>query len=151
MRKILAPAALVLAFLTAGCGSSRGGGGGQTGAATPVAAVERFLGAARARDTRGMSDVWGTADGPMRGRVSEAETEKRMIVLQCFLTHDQARITGDLGVMGGGRQITVELRQRELVRPTRFTAVAGPGSRWYVESFDIDAVRDFCRPTQPSN
>jgi hypothetical protein len=131
------------------CGSNRGGGPG-TGAETGVAAVERFLGAAKARDTRGMSAVWGTAEGPMQGRVNDEETEKRMIVLQCFLTHDQARVTGELAAVGGGRQVTVELRQRELVRPTRFTAVSGPGARWYVESFDIEAVRDLCRPPERS-
>ena len=144
MRKILAPLALALAFATTGCGGARGGTG-QTGAPSGVAAVERFLGAARAKDVRSMSAVWGTSDGPMVNRVSEAETEKRMIVMQCFLSHDQVRVTGDQPLSGGGRHVNVELRQAELVRGTRFTAVSGPGGRWYVESFDIEALRDLCR------
>jgi len=145
VRKILAPVALALAFALAGCSSARGGSG-QTGAPTSVGAVERFLGAARAHDAQSMSAMWGTSDGPMQKRVSEAETEKRMIVIQCFLTHDQARVTGERAMSGGGRHVTVELKQKELVRSTRFTAVPGPGERWYVESFDIEAVRDLCRP-----
>ena len=144
MRKILAPVALALAFAAAGCSSARGSS--STGMATSVGAVERFLGAARAKDARAMSEVWGTTDGPMRDRVSEAETEKRMIVIQCFLSHDQSRVTGEQSASGNGRQVSVELRKAELVRQTRFTAVQGPGSRWYVESFDIEAVRDLCRP-----
>ena len=144
MRKILAPGALALAFLVAGCGSTRGSGG--NGMATSVGAVERFLGASRAKDVRGMSEVWGTADGPMTSRVSEAETEKRMIVIQCFLTHDQSRVLGEQSLAGNGRKVAVELHNGDLVRQTKFTVVQGPGSRWFVESFDIESVRDLCRP-----
>jgi len=32
------------------------------------------------------------------------------------------------------------------VRRTSFVAVPGSGERWYVESFDINAVADLCRP-----
>jgi hypothetical protein len=69
-----------------------------------------------------------------------------MRALACYLEHETARVVEDLPALAGGRVVTVEVRQRELVRRPRFTAVAGPRGRWFVESFDIDAVADFCRP-----
>jgi hypothetical protein len=46
--------------------------------------------------------------------------------------------------------VTVELRQGQFTRETRFTSIQGPGGRWFVESFDINAVRDLCRPAASS-
>ena len=95
-----------------------------------------------------MSGYFGTRAGPTTTRDPAADVEKRMIALACYLQHDAARVLGDVpGVAtAGDRTVTVELRQRELVRQTRFTVVPGPGGRWFVEAFDIDAVSDLCRP-----
>jgi len=95
-----------------------------------------------------MSGYFGTRAGPTTTRDPGPDVEKRMIALACYLQHDAARVLGDVpGVADAGdRTVTVELRQRELVRQTRFTVVPGPGSRWFVQAFDIDAVSDLCRP-----
>ena len=94
-----------------------------------------------------MARLFGTANGPITEREGPQEVEKRMRSLACYLGHDSARIVEDLPGVGAGRAVTVELRQRELTRRARFTAVPGPRNRWFVESFDINALADFCRPT----
>ena len=159
MGNILVRSAVVIVSacaLVTGCASSPRpavvqGGGGTTfgpGAATSTGAVEGFLHAAQETDARAMSGYFGTRAGPTTLRDPGADVEKRMISLACYLSHDSARVLGDVpGVADvGDRTVTVELRQRELVRQTRFTVVPGPGNRWFVQAFDIDAVSDLCRP-----
>ena len=120
----------------------------QPGGASSSQAVDGFLRAAQTTDARTMSGYFGTRDGPTTGRDPAADVEKRMIALACYLQHDSDRVLGDVPGVGtaGDRTVTVELRQRELVRQTRFTVVPGPGGRWFVQAFDIDAVSDLCRP-----
>ena len=146
MRKIslLALAALVAA--TPACRSAAVGGIA-AGAPAPSDAVQRFVGAARAQDTRSMLALWGTS----KGTVSDAnDAEKRMIIFQCFLGHESARLVSDVPSMGAGRAVSMELRQGAITRQTKFTAVQGPGGRWFVESFDINALTDLCRPAARS-
>jgi hypothetical protein len=117
------------------------------GATNAAGAITAFLEAARVPEVGTMARLFGTANGPITEREGSAEVEKRMRALACYLTHDSARLVEDLPGVGSGRAVTVELRQRELTRRARFTTVPGPRGRWFVESFDINALADFCRPT----
>jgi hypothetical protein len=120
--------------------------GSETGGVDAVGAVERFLTAARSGDIQTMGRVFGTSSGAIAGRDPADAVEKRKRALQCYLTHDASRVVGTQLGSGSGQVLTVELKQRELTRTTRFTVVPGPQRRWYVESFDINAVSDLCRP-----
>ena len=145
MRKILAAMALVAA---AACRTGTPGGvaGAESGGTDAVGAVERFLTAARAGDVQTMGQMFGTSGGAIAGRDPAEVVEKRMRALQCYLNHDASRVVGSQLGAGAGQVLTVELKQRELTRQARFTAVPGPQRRWYVESFDINALTEFCRP-----
>jgi hypothetical protein len=123
-------------------------GAADGGAASPSAAVAGFVAAARSYDARTMGLLFGTAAGPVAGRDPSVDVEKRMRALACYLTHDSARVVDDLPAVGAGtrRMVTVALRQRELARDVRFTAVPTARGRWLVESFDIERLSDFCRP-----
>lgn len=118
------------------------------GAASAAGAVDAFLNAARAGNVTGMSYLFGTSKGSIARRDAKApnDVEKRMRALQCYLTHDSARIIDDAPGIASGRVVSVELKQRDLTRKTQFNAVPGPHQRWYVESFDIQALADLCRP-----
>jgi len=142
---VLALVALV-ALAPAACRTAAPGGLA-AGSPAPVDAVQRFVGAARAQDTRTMLTLWGTSKGIVD---NSDDAEKRMTIFQCFLGHEEARVVTDAPALGDSRAVTVELRQGALTRQTRFTTVQGPGARWFVESFDINALRDFCRPAARS-
>ena len=146
MRKILATLLLVVAAACRTAAPAAGGGPAEAGAADGPAAVERFLGAARAGDVQAMSRVFGTSEGPIASREPVADVEKRMRALQCYLTSDGSRLLGASPGAASKQVLLVELRQRELVRQTRFTVVPGPQRRWFVESFEINTLSDFCRP-----
>lgn len=135
---------------TASAGTVVAGPAGD-GAPSASAAVTTFLQAARSTDVQTMARTFGTASGPITEREGANDVDKRMRSLACYLAHDSARIVEELPGVGTGRALTVELRQSELVRRTRFTTVPGPRNRWFVESFDINALADFCRPNGSRN
>ena len=120
---------------------------GQVGAANGRAAVEAFLIAVKAQDLRGMSAVWGNDKGPMADRIKRDELEKRLIVIQCLLTHDKWQFAEERArlVTGGRQQYIVALQQKTIRGQTVFTAVEGPAGRWFVEDIKLDALKDFCR------
>jgi hypothetical protein len=62
-----------------------------------------------------------------------------------MFAHDRFRILGDNPGQGGRRVFRVELTRGTIVRVTNFTAIEGPSERWYVESADIEPVKDLCR------
>ena len=119
--------------------------GSATGGATSArAAVAGFLAAARNEDLQAMAIVWGTASGPARNTIPREELEKRELIMMCFLRHDRYQLVSDAESTGGQRRVEVELEQGMVIRTTAFLVVPTPGGRWFVQSFDMEAVRDFC-------
>jgi hypothetical protein len=114
-----------------------------TGSAAPQLAVEQFLNAVHAQDIQAMGSIFGTAQGPARDQLERNEFERRMIIMQCYFNYDHFRIRGE-STQDGRRVFQVELTRGTKVRNTSAQTVQGPGGRWYVESMDIAAVRDFC-------
>jgi hypothetical protein len=124
------------------------------GAATPRGAVDVFLEAARTQDIQAMSAVWGSTQGPAREYSPHADVEKRLLIMMCFLKHDKSAV-GDPSAAAGGRlDFPVTLTQGQLTKSTTVTTIAGPSSRYYVETFDMKAVEPLCQtrngPTAPS-
>lgn len=116
-----------------------------TGAPTARSAVEQFLVAVRAQDIQAMSVLFGTNRGPSRDNMDREELEKRLIILQCYFSHDKFRILGESLGEGGHRVVATELSRGTVTRNPRFYAITGPGGRFYVDNMEIVAVRDFCR------
>jgi hypothetical protein len=114
------------------------------GATTARAAVAAFLTAARNEDLQAMASVWGTTGGPARATIPRDELEKRELIMMCFLRHDRYQLVSDAESTAGQRRIEVELEQGMLIRTTAFTVVPASDGRWYVQSFDMEAVRHFC-------
>ena len=119
-------------------------GNASGGATSARAAVATFLTAARNEDLQAMAMVWGTATGPASNTIPREELEKRELIMMCFLRHDRYQLVADGGFTAGQRRIEVEMEQGMLIRTTAFIAVPAADGRWYVQSFDMEAVRDFC-------
>jgi hypothetical protein len=116
------------------------------GAATPRAAVDRFLAASKAQDMQALGAVWGDEKGALRDRTDRAQMEKReLIMLQC-LRHDQAVVSSPVRGAGGHQVFSVDLTQAKLTATSAFTVARGPSDRWYVADFDIVALQNkgFC-------
>lgn len=121
--------------------------GATAGAASARESVETFMTAVKAQDLQTMAAVWGNSRGPAREQFDREQLEKRLIVIQCKLDHEQWAFAADRArLISGGRQdFQVRLRQKQVEATTSFTTIQGPTGRWYVEIVDLDPLRDFCR------
>ncbi|WP_373058026.1 hypothetical protein [Gemmatimonas sp.] len=117
------------------------------GAATGKAAVESFLKAAKAQDLQTMSAVWGTTKGAARDQMKRDDLEKRLIIMQCTLTHDKWVFLEDRARLqtGGRQEFQIELTQGPRSAKTSILTVSGPGGRWFVEDINLLPMREFCR------
>ncbi len=140
MRKL--PALLLLLAACHGSPPSQYPAGGNT----PRETSEALLSALRARDVEGILNLMGTDKGPL-AKVSKdrkEDLEKRGIILTCYFAHDKYRVLGEDASTTGRRVVRLELTKGDLVRNTSFTLVRGPANKWFVESLDIQAVKDIC-------
>lgn len=119
--------------------------GSATGAASPRAAVELFLGAIKAQDLQAMSAIWGGANGLARDRLPRDELEKRELIMQCYLGHDRFKLLSNSRAGSGKEAFNVSLTQGPITRTTTITAVQGPSGRWYVEDAELESVKDLCQ------
>ena len=112
---------------------------------TPHQALATFLAAANAQDLQAMSGVWGDKDGSVRasGKMGREEIEKREIIMMCYLKHDKYRVVSDAPAVDSERLLGVELTKGRLSRTANFN-MATDGTRWYVRSADLEALRDLC-------
>lgn len=146
MRKLIGAVLLLAACKTSPVATSPTPASGP-GAASARDAVAGFMNAVTAQDLQAMSRYWGTAAGPVRDRgdISRDDLQKRELLMMCYLRHDRYRVVTEAQDATGGRVLAVELTAGPLTRTTNFHAVAGPASRWFVQSVDLDPVIDICR------
>jgi hypothetical protein len=141
--KRLAAAVLVLAACHSGVSSQQS----PLGAATPQEVSVSLLHAIEVKDLNGILTFMGTEKGSLKdvSKDSKSDLEKRGIILTCYFAHDKYRLLGEDQGTGGRRIVKVELTRGELTRQTSFTTVQGPNARWFVETMDIQSVKDLCQ------
>lgn len=117
------------------------------GAVTGKAAVEGFLKAVKAQDLQTMSAIWGTTKGAARDQMKRDELEKRLIIMQCTLTHEKWAYLEDRPRLqtGGRQEFQLELFQGQRSAKTSIVTVSGPGGRWFVEDINLLPLKEFCR------
>jgi hypothetical protein len=116
-----------------------------TGAATPRAALEQFLAAAKSQDVQAFARIWGSVNGPIIATLPRDEIEQRSVILFCYLQHDSLRITRELAASGGERLVTADLRYKTVMRSADFITTRGkPNNLWYVKQFEPTTLNDIC-------
>jgi len=117
------------------------------GAVTGKAAVDGFLKAVKAQDLQTMSAIWGTTKGAARDQMKRDDLEKRLIIMQCTLTHDKWAFLEDRPRLqtGGRQEFQLELFQAQRSAKTSIVTVSGPGGRWFVEDINLLPLKEFCR------
>lgn len=142
--------ALALSTLACGGGGRAGGPGSLSkvgGRETPRQALSAFLAAARAKDVDAMALVWGSDRGAAASYMDRVEREKRILVIQCHLTHDREQVISEFPGENGRRGYRVALSLGATTLETTLLAVQGPEARWFIESVDIEKTSDLCRQT----
>ena len=134
----------LLALTITACPASRPSAGGLTGAASPRAAVDEFLGAVRAGDLQRIAAVWGDHRGAARDIHDREQLEQRTFIMQQCLSHERFRVVGETPGAAGRRVFDVELSKGDMLRRTTFTTIEGPSQRWYVQEVDLQRTIDLC-------
>jgi hypothetical protein len=128
---------IVLALvLLAACRSAPREGTQITGAPSPRAAVDRLLAAIRAQDLQAVGAVWGDKRGAARDIMARDEYDQRVVVMQCYFSHDQSRVLSGPTTKVDTVLFNLELTKGQIRAQTTAKTLQGPGSRWYVLTMD---------------
>lgn len=129
---------------------------GATGAASPTEAVVAFVSAAKAQDLQAISAVWGNETALTRDLVDRQELERRLLIINCHLRHNESRIGAPQMGESGRILMSVELTKGSTRATVPFTTVKNSrNNRWYVEDLDMRPARALCnsepmvRPVPP--
>lgn len=144
MRRFALFICLLAACRTVPVGMSTSGSG--VGAASPQAAVEQMLAAARAQDLQAITAVWGDEQGLMRDRTPRDELESRAFIIACVLKNDTEKV-GEAAPAGNGHMfVTADLTQGKNAGSIRFELAPTRARRWLVTNFDVSVLqnRGFC-------
>ena len=140
---------LTAAALLAACG---GGGTGQVHPAnTASAAVESFMRAVADSNLTAMAALWGTAKGSAARTKQPPDYERRIVVMQSYLAHDDSRIVADAPDGSSGRHsVQVQLRRQACTWTVPFTVIQLADGGWIVNQIDLTAAGHPARPCDPS-
>ena len=139
-------------LLLVACG---GGGGAEVAAVqpanTPSAAVREFMRAVADSNLDKMAMLWGTAKGPAARTRQPADYERRIVIMQSYLSHDDSRILSDTPEASEGQHtLQVELRRQACTWTVPFGAVQLSDRSWIVQRIDLTAAGNPARPCNPS-
>jgi hypothetical protein len=133
-------------------------GGGAAAAADPSrptapamsaeAAVRSFLRGVADSNLTVMATHWGGPGGPAIRTNQPPDWEKRMVVMQAYLSKAQYRVVSDVGSGSdaASRSLSVELRRPDCVRVVPFTMVRAGDGAWLVNQVDLASAGSPIKP-----
>jgi hypothetical protein len=141
---------MAAAALVAACGG--GAGAGQVHPAnTASAAVESFMRAVADSNLAAMAALWGTAKGSAARTKQPPDYERRIVVMQSYLVHDDSRIVGDTPDGSSGRHaVQVQLRRQACTWTVPFSVIQLSDGGWIVNQIDLTSAGNPARPCNPS-
>jgi hypothetical protein len=139
------------AILLAACGGGSGGAAAVHPANTASAAVQNFMKAVSDSNLAAMAGLWGTAKGPASRTREPSDYERRIVVMQSYLSHDDFRILGDAPEGSEGRHTAqVQIRRGACTWSIPFVVIQLADGSWIVNQMDLTAAGNPARPCEPS-
>jgi hypothetical protein len=137
------------AALLAACGGS--GAGAVRPANTASAAVQTFMRAVADSDLNAMAALWGTAKGPAAQTKQPADYERRIAVMQSYLSHDDSRILADSPEGSVTRHVVqVQIRRQACTWTIPFTVIRLADGTWIINQVDLTSAGNPARGCAPS-
>lgn len=145
----------------AACGGQRAPAEAQPAAAPE--AMTAFMRAVADSNLNKMAELWGSSKGPAATTRQPSDFERRLVVIQSYLRHDDYRVASNVLENKGHRSMQVELRRQACTWIVPFSLVKVQGDQWIVNSVDLtragnpaqpcdpDAATDTTRTENPSN
>jgi hypothetical protein len=139
----------VAALLLAACSS--GSPSQVQPANTATAAVQNFMKAVADSNLTAMANLWGTARGPAARTRQPPDYERRVAVMQTYLTNDDYRILSDSPDGSEARRaIQVQIRRQACTWDVPFTVIQMTDGTWLVNQVDLGSAGNPARPCNPS-
>jgi hypothetical protein len=120
-------------------------------ATTAPAAVQAFMKAVADSNLPAMASLWGNARGAAGATHQPVDYERRIAVMQAYLTHDDYRIVSDHPDGSEARHaVQVQLRRQACTYDVPFTVIQLSDQRWLVNQIDLTAAGNPAKPCDPS-
>jgi hypothetical protein len=140
------------AVLLAACGGGGGGAGKVHPANTASVAVQNFMKAVADSNLPAMASLWGTARGPAARVKQPSDYERRIAVMQAYLTSDDYRILSDRqDGLPSRHAVQVQIRRQACTWDVPFTVIQLADGSWLVNQVDITAAGNPAKPCNPSD
>jgi hypothetical protein len=136
------------AALLAACSGS--GAGAVRPAHTAAAAGENFMRAVADSKLNAMASHWGTAKGPAAQTKQPPDYERRIAVMQSYLSHDDSRILSDSPEDSTRHAVQVQIRRQACTWTIPLTVIQLADGRWIVNQVDLTAAGNPARGCAPS-
>ena len=130
-------------------------GSGGTAAVHPAntasAAVQNFMKAVSDSNLAVMAGLWGTSKGSASRTRQPADYQRRIVVMQSYLSHDDFRILADVPEGSEGRHtVQVQIRRGACTWTIPFLVIQLADGSWIVNQMDLTAAGNPARPCDSS-
>jgi hypothetical protein len=132
-----------------------GGGGAGTAPVRPetsaTTAVQSFMQAVADSNLAKMASLWGSTAGPASKTHQPSDYERRIVVMQSYLRHDDSRIASDTPETNPSKHsVQVEIRRSACTWIVPFVVIQLADGSWLVNQVDLGAAGNPARPCAPS-
>jgi hypothetical protein len=135
----------------AACSSGSSGAPAVHPANTASAAVQNFMKAVSDSNLAAMAGLWGTSKGSASRTRQPADYQRRIVVMQSYLSHDDFRILGDVPEGSEGRHtVQVQIRRGACTWTIPFLVIQLADGSWIVNQMDLTAAGNPARPCETS-
>ena len=118
---------------------------------TAAAAVQNFMKAVADSNLTAMASLWGTARGPAGRTRQPPDYERRVAVMQAYLSNDDFRILSDVPDGSEARRaMQVQIRRQACTWDVPFTVIQMTDGNWIVNQVDLGSAGNPARPCDPS-
>ena len=98
-----------------------------------------------------MAALWGSAGGPASQTHQPTDWQKRIVIMQSYLSHDDSRILSDVPDGSETRHaVQVQLRRQACTWTVPFGVIQLADKTWIVNQIDLTAAGNPARPCDPS-
>jgi hypothetical protein len=115
--------------------------------------VQNFMRAVADSNLPAMAALWGTSRGPAAQVKQPPDYEKRIAVMQAYLTSDEYRIISDHqdGPTATRHAVQVQLRRQACTWDVPFSVIQLADGTWIVNQVDLTAAGNPAKPCNPAD
>ncbi|MGN6391055.1 MAG: hypothetical protein ACTHM9_02250 [Gemmatimonadales bacterium] len=140
------------AVVLAACGGGSGSAAKVHPANTAPVAVQNFMKAVADSNLPAMASLWGTGKGPAGQTKQPPDYERRVAVMQAYLTSDDYRIVSDhQDGLPSRHAVQVQIRRQACTWDVPFTVIQLADGSWIVNQVDLTAAGNPAKPCNPSD